>query len=139
MAKKDYIDTRPPEFFPQEFSSFLIRHIETNPTREANSETIGATKHDAGKPRYDLIPYDALKEIAKVLSFGASKYQDRNWEKGFSYSRPFRAAVGHLCDWFLGEENDPESGLSHLAHAACNILFLLTFRIRKTGADDRPK
>jgi len=97
-------------------------------------------KHDQGKLRLDLLPFDAINEVAAVLTFGAKKYGDRNWEKGISYSRCFGAALRHLFAWFRGEDRDPESGLSHLAHAACNTLMILAFVLRGTSnaLDDMP-
>ena len=84
-----------------------------------------AIKHDIGKTRYDLLPPEALEAVARVLTFGAKKYGDRNWEKGLDYDRIFAAAQRHMWAHHGGEKLDPESGLSHLAHAACNLAFLL--------------
>ena len=98
----------------------------------------GGEKYDEGKPRYDLVPPDAFEEIVKVLTFGASKYADRNWEKGISYGRVFGAAMRHLWSWWRHDDIDAETGLSHLAHAGCCILFLLAFEQRNMDhCDDR--
>lgn len=96
-------------------------------------------KHDFGKARLDLLPFEAITEIAKVLEFGATKYSAHNWRGGFVWSRTFAALLRHLWAFWRGEDKDPETGLSHLAHAGCNILFLLTFALEKTGTDDRYK
>ena len=98
-----------------------------------------AVKFDYSKPRWDLLPFDALEEIVKVLSHGAIKYGDRNWESGFRWGRIYGSLMRHLCAWFRGEDNDLETGLSHLSHAGCNVLFLITFALRKLGSDDRSK
>lgn len=96
-------------------------------------------KYDQGKTRYDLVPPEALEQIAQVLTFGAAKYADRNWEKGINFGRVFGAAMRHLWSWWRGENTDPETGLSHLAHAGCCIFFLLTFEYRgRKDLDDRP-
>lgn len=96
-------------------------------------------KFDAGKIRLDLLPVIPLEEIGKVLTFGAKKYSERNWEKGFSWSRPYGAALRHIFAFWRGEKYDPETGLHHLAHAACCILFLLEFDLASgAGKDDRP-
>ena len=84
------------------------------------------------------MPPDALNQIAQVLAFGATKYGDRNWERGMNWSRPFAALMRHMWAWWRGEDRDPETGLSHLAHAGCCILFLLTYQGHATGKDDRP-
>lgn len=95
-----------------------------------------AAKHDKGKLRYDLLPPEALEEIVKVFTFGADKYADRNWEKGQPWGKPFGAIMRHCWSWWGGEKNDSETGLSHLAHAGAEILFLLTYSMRKVGVDD---
>lgn len=94
-------------------------------------------KFDQGKPRVDLLPPDALLAVAQVLTFGAEKYGARNWEKGIAYGRLFAAAQRHLLAWQGGEENDPETGLPHLSHAACCVMMLLSTAKRGIGPDDR--
>lgn len=95
-------------------------------------------KFDKDKPPLHLLPFDSLEAIAKVLAVGAEKYGDRNWERGMHWHRCFRAATGHLWDWWMKRGPDPETGLSHLAHAGCCILFLIAYEIRKVGIDNRP-
>jgi hypothetical protein len=96
-------------------------------------------KYDGGKVRLDLLPPEFLEGTAKVLTFGADKYGEYNWAKGMDWHRPYSALQRHLIAWWGGEDTDPETGLSHLAHAACNVAFLMAFEKRKTGDDDRPK
>jgi hypothetical protein len=95
-------------------------------------------KHDKEKNRVDLLPVDALEEIAKVLSFGAKKYGERNWAKGMKWSRVYGALLRHMFAFFLGKDKDEETGLPHLAHAGCCIMFLLSYQLRNIGEDDRP-
>ncbi len=96
-------------------------------------------KFDSDKPRFDLIPIYPLQMWAQVLTFGASKYEDRNWELGMDWSRVYAAAQRHLTYWWDGWDHDAETGLSHLAHALCCISFLLEYSKTKAGKDDRPK
>ena len=96
-----------------------------------------AVKHDAGKPRMDLLPFDALWEVGEVLDYGARKYSERNWERGMSWGRLMAAALRHLGLWASGADRDAESGHRHLAHAACCVLMLLALTCRGVGADDR--
>jgi len=95
------------------------------------------TKHDQGKPRLDLLPPVALTEIARVLEFGAGKYSEHNWRGGFKYSRLIGAALRHIFAFSKGENLDPETGISHLAHAGCCILFLIDHVLLGYGQDDR--
>lgn len=99
----------------------------------------GGKKFDQEKPRLDLLPVDPLEEVAKVLTLGAKKYSERNWEEGILWGRCYAAALRHLFSWHRGETQDPETGLNHLAHAACNILFLLEFSKTHPELDNRPK
>lgn len=105
-----------------------------------------ATKHDDGKPQlhrylHDL-PLDVMNQWLEVLDFGAVKYDRNNWKKGMQYSRLYDAALRHMSAFWEGEEMDPETKLPHLAHAMCNIGFLMWYRIwRKefsNAEDDRP-
>ena len=97
-----------------------------------------AMKYDGEKVRLDLLPADPIIDIGKVLTYGAKKYSERNWERGLAWSRCYGAALRHLLAWHKGETNDPETGLNHLAHAACEILFLLEFSRTHPELDDRP-
>ncbi len=85
-------------------------------------------KFDNGKLRYGLIPPVLLKEVAKVLTFGAKKYEANGWkdiENGDE--RYLDALYRHLEAYRSGEKFDDESGLSHLSHASTNLAFLLHF------------
>ena len=97
------------------------------------------TKYDVGKVRYELLPAEMLDGVSQVLTFGASKYDDRNWEKGMLWSRVFGALMRHLWAWWnpLTLSEDEETGMSHLWHAGCCIAFLITYEARGVGTDDR--
>lgn len=95
------------------------------------------TKHDQGKAPLDLIPYAGEEAIAQVLAFGAKKYAPGNWAKGIEYSRLISAAKRHIGAYASGEDVDPESGLSHIAHAGCCIMFLLHMQKHRPDLDDR--
>jgi hypothetical protein len=83
------------------------------------------TKFDSGKSRYDLLPPNALEEVAKVLTYGAAKYAPDNWRfVPDAENRYFAAAQRHLWALRRGESHDPESGISHIAHAITSLLFL---------------
>lgn len=85
-------------------------------------------KKDGEKDRWDLLPYGPVAEVVKVLTFGARKYSDDNWQQvPQARKRYFAAAMRHLVAWFRGERYDPESKIHHLAHAVCCLLFLMWF------------
>lgn len=107
----------------------------------------GGMKFDTGKVRMELLPPEFLFGTASILTFGAAKYGDRNWEKGMDWSRVFGALMRHMWCWWAGKgptsENfafgsvDDETKCSHLWHAACNMAFLVAFEARGSGKDDR--
>jgi hypothetical protein len=101
--------------------------------------TGSALKFDDGKLPFHLLSTEAMNQTAAVLAFGAEKYAEHNWRKGFVWSRPLSAAMRHITAFNAGEDKDPESGLSHLAHAACCIMFLLEFEKTHKELDDRYK
>ena len=85
-------------------------------------------KDDQEKNRLDLIEPEFIEGVGKVLTFGADKYEPNNWQKvEDAENRYYAAAMRHLMAWRKGEKTDPESGLSHLYHVACNIMFLQHF------------
>lgn len=100
-----------------------------------------AIKFDAGKVDWTLVPFEALEGMAQVLEFGAKKYDSWNWTTGggFKWTRILASCFRHLFAFMRGEDVDPESGLSHISHCQCNLLFI-AYYIRhkdKYGNDDR--
>ena len=88
-----------------------------------------ALRFDEGKTNWSLMPFEAVEEINKVLEFGANKYAEWNFvnDGGMKHSRILNSCLRHIFAYMRGQDLDPESGLSHLAHAGCNILFLLYY------------
>ena len=85
----------------------------------------GGRKFDGGKLQYGLIPPLAMREMVKVLTFGAEKYEPDNWKNvPDSKRRYFDAMERHVWAWKSGEQDDPETGINHLAHAMCCLMFL---------------
>lgn len=86
--------------------------------------------------RFDLIPQDALWEVAEVYGRGAQKYADRNWEKGYKWGLSVAAMLRHLSLRLRGEVYDQETGARHMAQVVWHGLALLTFELRGLGTDD---
>lgn len=82
-------------------------------------------KTDQEKPRMDLLPVLAIERVAEVLTFGAKKYAPDNWRRVDDLKRYYAAALRHIFASMRGEKNDPETGKSHMTHAACCILFIV--------------
>jgi Domain of unknown function (DUF5664) len=100
-----------------------------------------AVKHDQDKIDWAILPIGASEEIIKVFQFGAQKYARGNFLKGegLEYSRVLNSLLRHTYAFMRGEDIDPESGLSHLAHAGCNVYMLLAYELDKQNYnnDDR--
>lgn len=84
-------------------------------------------KYDTGKLQYDLVPFECVDELAKILTYGAAKYgRPSGWESVEDMeNRYFAALMRHLSKHKQGEKRDDESGHLHLSHALCNVVFLL--------------
>jgi len=83
-------------------------------------------KKDEGKNRWDLLPLAQVDEVVKVITYATTQYPINSWKRLPDFNERFYAAVmRHLVSWRGGEFNDKESGLPHLAHAACGLLYLL--------------
>lgn len=96
----------------------------------------GGLRFNTGKDRWDLLPMDATEQVVKVLTRGAEKYAERNWERGMKWSICQGSLLRHMAKVSMGERNDQESGLPHMAHVACNALFLLSYELRGLGRLD---
>ena len=97
----------------------------------------GFVKHDEDKPMFDLIPPEVELEVAKAFTHGARKYSANNYRKGTRWGRYIAATRRHLNAWQLGEDLDPDSGLSHLAHALASLMMLRVLQLSNAGEDDR--
>ncbi len=106
---------------------------------DSHSPSDGVVKDDAGKTRYELLPWESLKQVADVFGYGAEKYFDNSWrtQDKATYNRTFGSVMRHLTQWQMGEDKDPESGLNHLAHAASQLLILMFVEQHYPDKDDR--
>lgn len=115
-----------------------VAYASAKALEEAKKKSAGL-KFDSDKPPMDLLDGYALTEISHVLAFGAKKYAAHNWRKGIQLSRLLGAALRHLHAVNGGEDTDPETGLPHLAHAGCCIMFALWMMKYRQDMDDRWK
>lgn len=97
------------------------------------------TQYGVKKPPLALIPSPALIHLAMAMGLGASKYGPYNWrENNVSSSVYVNAAERHLRAWLDGEDDEPESGASHLGHVmACCAILLDAMAVGNLN-DDRP-
>jgi len=97
---------------------------------------MGGVKFDSAKLRWSLLPLRAVEDVVKVLEFGARKYAPDNWMKvPNARERYWDAAMRHMVEWKAGDKKDGETGVSHLAHAICCLLFMLWFDQRDDSSE----
>jgi hypothetical protein len=94
-------------------------------------------KFDGEKTPCELLSPIALMATAEVLKIGAKKYSPNNWRGGFKWTRIVGACLRHLYAFMRGEDLDLESGLPHIDHLACEVMFLQEFYRTKKDLDDR--
>jgi hypothetical protein len=89
----------------------------------------GAHKLDSEKNRLFLLPPDALEEIGAVMTMGAEKYSDRNWERGWrgaasmALSCGISLRIGRVRTW----TRNPGVLISRTRLAACCFFSATTF------------
>ena len=111
-------------FDSAETKAMLGKYILTPKETIPHKKEKGGLKYDHGKLRYDLLPFRSLDLIVEILGHGARKYGEYNWE-GVSSERYIAACLRHVSKYVQGEVIDGDSGLHHLAHAACSLLFII--------------
>ena len=82
-------------------------------------------KYDKDKVRMDLVPLECIESIAKVLTYGADKYEENSWQDLPDFWKRYKAALlRHLTALDKGELIDKESGLYHIDQVLTNAMFL---------------
>lgn len=143
IIKEDYVVGA--EYFGPVYSDNIYNLTAEQRERIVNSytprKTPAAIKHDQGKVDWAILPIGASEEIIKVFQFGAEKYARGNFldGEGLAYTRVLNSLLRHTYAFMRGEDTDPESGLSHMAHAGANVYMLLSYELNKAGRtnDDR--
>lgn len=98
--------------------------------------SLDGKKYDVDKPRMDLLPPWALESVAEVLTFGAKKYAPGNWKVvQEAESRYMAAAMRHMTLYLKGERDDKESGIHHLSHAICGLMFVVDLELSKEAKE----
>lgn len=94
-------------------------------------------RYNKNKPEVHQVPTSLILAVAEVLKYGEKKYAKGNWKGGFEWTIPYDCLMRHMMAWLNGQENDEESGLSHLYHAAANIAMLIEFKETHKELDNR--
>jgi hypothetical protein len=103
--------------------------------RITNAETGG--EKGRKDERFGLLPWEQLREVARLYNFGSEKYQSHNWARGYEWSLSFDALLRHATQFWMGESRDQESGCSHMASVVFHALALMYFEQHHPELDDR--
>ncbi|MEU4709473.1 dATP/dGTP diphosphohydrolase domain-containing protein [Nocardia salmonicida] len=108
---------------------------------ETETRMVSSTGAEKGQKlaRFDLVPADALYEVAELYGVGAEKYAERNWEAGYDWSLSFAALMRHAWKFWRGEDIDPETGKHHMACVVFHAFALIVFGRTHPEYDNRPK
>lgn len=92
------------------------------------------------KAPLSTVPMNVLAEVGTAMLEGAAKYGRHNFRHaGVRASVYFDAVVArHMLDWWEGEDDDPDSGLSHITKAIAGLMVLRDSMMRGNWVDDRP-
>jgi len=105
---------------------------------ERVTEMQGSIKKDDNKFDPTMLTLEMVELVSRVRMFGAKKYARNNFKiTGFKYTRSLAAALRHIYAFLNGEDNDPESGLSHLGHAICSLEHCIYDSVHHKENDDR--
>lgn len=94
-----------------------------------------STAFASSKPRWSLLPWNALEDVLGAFEFGARKYAVNDWTNRSQVDH-IDGAFRHLTAWLRGDRRDPETGLSHLAHAGARVLMALALECAFERGDE---
>lgn len=96
----------------------------------------GGQKFDGDKPDYTLVPPDAYRAVAEVMTAGAKKYSKNNWVN-LELSRVIAAMERHIEAFKSGEDYAKDSRQHHMAHAIANAMMAYHLCMNFPEQDDR--
>lgn len=96
-----------------------------------------ALRYNQGKRKWALVDFKSLEPMVEVLEYGEEKYASWNWMKGQEVTGICESLLRHAFAFIDGEDNDPESGLSHIGHMMSNLMFISYMLREKPEWDNR--
>lgn len=96
-------------------------------------------RYNEGKTRFALVSPFSEKGNAEIVTIGANKYAERNWERGMKWTTVADSLYRHMNAFMRGEDYDPETGKLHIDHVQTNASFLSHYYRFYPQGDDRPK
>ena len=121
---------------PDEAARLMGYEIIEDDQPEINQEA----KSDCGKPRPSLVPPALIRGVDAIREYGCKKYKDPdNWRR-VEAQRYWDALLRHaLAAWDDWTAVDPESGMPHLWHIACNLAFLMQYMEEENGLSENKR
>ena len=108
----------------------MLTYKDTNP-----KDAVGIRKWRV----FTTVPLTVLTELGVAMLEGARKYGRHNYRvAGVRSSVYVDAAIGHITQWWEGENIDSDSGLSHITKAMASLAVLRDAMIQDKLVDDRP-
>lgn len=136
-VNEDYEEYKRVQYLGRDFKGNVVTTDLKTAVESVFKDRIATMKYDSDKEPLSWIPKECNKGIAEVLAYGADKYEKDNWRRGMPMSRYISAALRHINAWNSGEDVDPESGLSHIDHAMCGLMFVQWYIEHRPEFDDR--
>lgn len=91
-------------------------------------------------PTLSVTPASAILVLGQVMQLGADKYGRFNYrEKSVAASVYVDAMLRHLIAWNAGQDDDPESDVSHLGHVLACASILIDAQVNGNLIDNRSK
>lgn len=116
--------------------------MRTSPSKEVKVDG-GGLRFNQGKPKLHLVPTSLKEAVARVFEYGMTReqnpYPENNWRRGMSWSTVIDSLMRHTEAYNSGEDLDPDSGLPHPYHMACNVAMLIEYISTCPELDDRFK
>jgi hypothetical protein len=122
----------------KEVEDYFDSIIQKDPRFTYKKEVLADRKNE-GKIQWSLVDYESLEPMVKALEFGANKYSRDNWKKGLPHSSIIDSTMRHITAIQKGENVDPESGICHIGHAMCNLMFLSWMQRNRPDLNDLKK
>ena len=130
---KDYFD----RIIPTNMYTYAEDNIKWVRKRLANLAAGQGLRYNDDKRKWSLVDFESLEPMVEVLEYGAAKYAPDNWKKGMPIKEVCESLLRHTFAFMKGEDEDPESGLTHIGHMQCNLMFLAYNLKHKPEFDDR--
>lgn len=110
--------------------------FDEEPTVVNPKELAGAKK----PATWSVMPRWVMLQVGRVMSVGAAKYSAFNYRESSISASTYQDAIErHLALWFDGEDNDDETGVSHLASVIASCALLMDAQATGKLDDDRQK